>query len=197
MDHNFAQLVPLDNPFVESLRNRVLRLLKRSEDASLTLVKQEGWVAVPVESASHLDPNDQTRLLRAINDRGDERLYAVVVEPLQEFPGAFAVPPTSEGLQDFDQSLAHFNVVLIPNLLTWIVVFTTYDYFIATGPPDFIQALVGCAPESAFARFREFVEGSGATERVRRALVGIHDALKDEYENARAGDDVKLTSKSD
>src|SRR5205807_1625918 len=52
-------------------------------------------------------------------------LWAFTLEPLEDFPQAFELPSTPEGLRAFNHAFGHFNGALFPEDTSWIVLCTT------------------------------------------------------------------------
>jgi hypothetical protein len=150
--HKVSELEALAQPLLES-----------PGDLSLQWLAANKWCAVPVESASHFDERDVQLLAEAIKGMKSSVCFGVVAERLENFPHAFQVEVSKEGLLAFSRECAHFNFVLLPSLLSFAVLCTVFDYFIVAGPEPFVESALGCSIAEAQARFRQY---AGDSERL-------------------------------
>lgn len=177
---------------VDRIRRAAGRVVRRSGRGELTLIKQPGWAAVPVASTDHFSAADEARLLQAMRGSVRRDVWAVALEPLDNFPPAFAVPPNAGGISAFNYECAHFNFALFAGEPSWIVICTTDEYFIVAGSPGFVESALGCDLNQAFARFHDFAVDPGWPEDMNNALPSILRALQSEYAQADAGTPVML-----
>jgi hypothetical protein len=194
MDHEAVALRPLDDPIELYKVHHVLeRILHSDRVGSLTIVKQDGWIAVPVESGYHFSDADQCQLLQAIVDNGDHRTFAVALEALGDFPSAYEVSLTEEGISAFNHRFGHFNFALVADEPSWVVICTTSEYFIVAGKLDFVRRALGGELEASFAHFHEFASDMNWPKNVRNYLLSILTTLQRNYLQAEPGTVVEIT----
>jgi hypothetical protein len=129
-------------------------------------LKQNNWVAVPVESGSHFDDEDARLLAHAMESAGIHSCFALATEPLQNFPVCFEVKATKEGLIAFSHECAHFNFILISESQSCAVLCTVYDYFLVSGMPEFVELALGCTIVTSRERFLQFANDSDESHRL-------------------------------
>jgi len=175
-------LIPI-SPFVRvnELRRVLGTIAHRSNNGEFTLVKKQGWLAVPLESGYHLDVLDQAHLLKAILGQGSKQMWAVSMEALENFPSAFSVSIDPDGIRTFNQQCGHFNFALFADEPSWVVIFSTDDYFIIVGPPDFVHTAAGGDAGAVFSNFQAFATDSKWPQEVSSKLLSVYKALKNEY----------------
>src|SRR5258708_4268116 len=124
-------LIPLVDPNEVSYCMALTRpILESPGHLSETWLMKRGWVAVPAESALHFDDGQASLLATAMQMAGCSVCFAVAAEPLQNFPCCFRVKASQKGLLAFSRECSHFNFVLIPGDLSFVVLCTVFDYFV-------------------------------------------------------------------
>ncbi len=175
-----------------NLQKSLSTVVCSSNEQGVTLIKQDAWVAVPVESGYHFDNSDQERLLHAITYFATTRLFAITLEYLDASDNIIEIPLSRNGIAEFNRQYGHFNVVLFPELLNWVVICTTDDYFIVIGNQQFVEKVVGHSIEESFVEFRIFATDIHWPELVRQKLLIILNILENEYQYAQRGASVVL-----
>ncbi len=185
-----------DSQNVDEIQRTFNMVVTRSSRAALSLVKREGWLAVPVESAHHLDAADQKRLLRAAQAVGTRRVRALMLEDLGNFPRAFAVQTSREGIAAFNWECGHFNVALGGDDALWIIGCTTDDFYVVAGPRLFVTLCVGGDIQGAFDTFRAFTAAPEWSASLRAVLVSTLHATEIAYALAAVGAIVEIGQSS-
>ncbi|AMY07669.1 hypothetical protein LuPra_00845 [Luteitalea pratensis] len=173
----------------DELVSRLKTCVSRAETGSLTLFKQAGWIAVPLESSYHLSDPQKTLLTAAIGRFCTPEIWAVTLEELTGVPRAFKVRPDRHGLNAFDKACAHFNVALFAGAPDWVVVCTTDDYLVVGGQVEFVDAAVGGIAE-AFERFRNFATDPRLSQGERDSLRRVLETLEHRFLGAAAGEAI-------
>jgi hypothetical protein len=181
-----------DTQSVDETRQTFSSVVTRSTGAALSVVKREGWVAVPVESAHHLDDDDQIRLLRAVQAVKTRRVRALMLENLGDFPPAFDIQSSLAGIAAFNWECGHFNVALGGDDAMWIVACTTDDFYVIAGPAQFVTICVGGDIREAFDAFRAFATAPEWSKSLRAVLVSTLNSTEVEFANASAGTSVEI-----
>ncbi len=128
----------------------------------LEILEGAGWVAVPAESASHLDSGDIERLVLVSNSLSERAVDVVVVEPLEQVVQFKQFPATHAGFYAFDQEYSHFCCALVARGRQFAIVYTPYDYVVVVGSPGVACQLVGQdSVPAARAAFTKFARGVG------------------------------------
>lgn len=147
-----------DSDRVSELEALKTQILDSAGKLNKNKIAASGWCAVPVESACHFNARDAHLLARAIAKVGISTCIAAAAEPLTEFPSYFEVEASNEGLLEFSKECAHFNFILTSTSLTFAVNCTVDDYFIVSGPEEFVRYALDCTIAEARARFRKFAD---------------------------------------
>jgi hypothetical protein len=160
-------LVPIcDAGQITSLEALVTPVVESPGHLNMRWVRAHGFTAVPVESASHFDDSDAGLLGDAIQANGETACFAIATEHLANFPRCFSLEPTRAGLLSFSRQCAHFNFLLAPKPLSFVVLCTVYDYFIVSGSLAFVETALGCEVRIAQARFIEFATSCVESKRL-------------------------------
>lgn len=136
-------------------------------------LSKEGWLVVPVESASHFDEHDAERIARAATLLGQTKLRAVLLEHLREARDHLEVDATEQGLLLFDRECAHFNLALLPEDRSFAVICTTYDYYLVAGPRRFVEVATGKEVSEARSDFGRFARDDCWSAPDRERLVEV------------------------
>jgi len=151
---------------IRKLRELIKPMLEPPGHLNTNWLKQNNWIAVPVESGSHFDDDDARLLAQAMQSAGFSSCLAVATELLEHFPPCFNVETTKEGLMVFGHECAHFNFVLTPASPSFAVLCTVFDYFVVSGSFAFVESALGCSLEAARARFLQFARDSHESQRL-------------------------------
>ncbi len=125
----------------------------------------ERWVVVPVESASHFNERDASRLESAFRLIRCPAVFALSTE--NAGPGwpdftnepsvfAFLLDTSKQDLLEFSRACSHFNFALIPSSRSAAISCTVYEYYLVAGPFNFVETAVGGNIAAAWERFKEF-----------------------------------------
>jgi hypothetical protein len=184
----------IEEPRLSKLHASVAGLVKRTDQARITLSKEDDWVAVPVQGAAHLGEAQVQHLHEAWRELGCRVAFAVLLEPLRGVPDASESDTSLDGLNMFNRDFAHFNVALYTPTPKAIVICTTDDYFVVAGTEKFVTLAVGGAISDAYARFAIFGSEAGWSEKERAFFSSILTALRDEYPGLQAGTSLTFPS---
>lgn len=155
------QLTPITDPEeVQRLESLIQDIVDKPDHLDINWLINRGWVAVPVESASHFSESDAEKLSQAIQSISCEKCFAIATEPLMNFHHCFQVPTTSEGLLDFSWTCSHFNFVLVSEDKSFAVLCTISDYFIIAGTLEFVKHAVSGNIEAARSEFNRFASSN-------------------------------------
>jgi hypothetical protein len=186
--------VVADEPRLSSLRADVANLIRRTDSGRLTLLKEDGWIAVPVRSSAHLAQLHLQRLHDAWSDLACRVAFAILLEPLRGVPEASETDTSLDGIRMFNRQFAHFNVALYTPSPKAIVICTTDDYFVIAGPEKFVTVAVGGSISEAYTRFAVFGAAAEWSEKGKAFFASILTALRDEYPRLRPGGSLTLPS---
>lgn len=188
---------PISNS--SDVRNKLSQIIHTSiEDdrlINIMIVKQEGWVAVPIDCYSHVTAMNEEQLQRVFLSCGYTELSAMSLDLMGEHPSTFTIPTTVEGIEEFNREIGHFYYALFAGEPDWIILHTVIDFDVVVGPSDFVCQLLGCELEEAFSRFQSFVKNYPAsthTMKMKENLQFVHDHFRDDYPVAEIGSDFCL-----
>ena len=162
-------------------------LVSRDARGSLAIRKVPNWVAVPVQSRSHLKADLIKKLTEIWTLGGSTRLAAVLLEPLLGVEKITFLSPNQSDLVRFDHDYAHFNVALYSDRPGSAVICTTDDFLVVAGPEGFVSSVTGPVSE-AYARFVTFLNGDGFDERARSFFMSVLGCLRDTYPKLEVGE---------
>jgi hypothetical protein len=165
-------------------------VVQRSSEGILMLARRADWVAVPVESTCHFSKEDERRLVLALQQRGMRVVYAVALEPVFPHPSVYAVAVSLPGIQAFNRETSHLNFVLFDEDVTCAIICTTDDYFVVSGPAEFVRITLESEIDEAFAAFERFATEPHWPDRSRRMLLSVLKALHVDYPMLLVGDSV-------
>jgi hypothetical protein len=175
---------------IEAIRRFTEGLVHREPPGFFTLRKCANWVAVPVESAMHFGAVHIQWLLSAFELRPGTTLWAASLEPRGGEPTEYRLPASQAGLLAFNRECGQDNFLLAAQDGFSAVVCTTDDYFVLTGPPDFVAAAAGGSLAGAFKTFQAYVELPVWDGRARNVYRTVLEALRDEYPDTPPGGTV-------
>ncbi|MDY6784118.1 MAG: hypothetical protein SW833_16485 [Cyanobacteriota bacterium] len=152
------------------------------------LSKQNGWVAVPVESADHFSESEEERLLSVTQKNGYEKLIAILFEDLKNFPPVSTIPTTAEGIAELNWEFSHFWLALFAGEPDWVIIGTKSNYFIVAGSPDFVRDFLGCEINDAFSEFYEFLlDYLDSSDPLGEYLLSVYNDLRTIYPQLESG----------
>lgn len=162
----------------------------------IALVKQNEWIAVPVESYSHFTPDFRERLQNITSEQGVENIFAVLIETPETNPGAYKIPTTSEGIAEFNLVCGALNCALFAEDLNWVIVCTVDEYYIVAGQEPLVLQLLLASLERAVAEFEVYVKNINwidppDDDNVKRHLSWVQSVLND-YRQLQPGSSVSL-----
>lgn len=140
------------------VRARLLSLFRPPFDVETDVAAANGWIVVPVESASHFDSNDLANISKAFSSLGATALAYCTTEDGDSFEEATIVPASPEGVSAFEAACGHFNAVLFDQSFAAAVFCTTEDFFLVVGPEAFCELACGHPVAQARAKFVEYAE---------------------------------------
>ncbi|REJ97675.1 MAG: hypothetical protein DWQ35_01430 [Planctomycetota bacterium] len=149
---------------MHDLKNKISSIVDSNFRLDADYIQSQQWSAVPVESGSHFDDADMNRLASAIGKSGAQRLNAFLLENIRDVPEHLVLEASVDGLQEFNRTCAHFNFAICPDDLSFLVICTTYDYFVIAGSRDFVESALGTAISTARDRFDDFASDEGDEE---------------------------------
>lgn len=170
--------------FLQKLNRIAFRL---NDDDCIRLIKQNGWVAVPVESADHLSESEEERLLSVIQKKGYEELIAIPFENLKDFPLVSVAPATAEGIAELNWEFSFFWLALFAGEPDWVILGTKSNYFIVAGSPDFVCDFLDCGINDAFSEFYEFFSAYSDSDLLRGYLLSVYNDLHAIYPQLESG----------
>lgn len=158
-EQTFANLIPITAPEAQArLQDTLQDMVEKDMCIRTDYLDAHGWIAMPVESASHFSKKDIESISKAIESFGCQKCFAISLEPLENFPLFLEIFATKEGLQDFSWECGHFNFALLSENKTFLIICTVYDYFIIAGSREFVEISVGGDLDVAKKAFAEFAE---------------------------------------
>lgn len=164
---------------------RLDRLLKTTLDGPehlrIEYLRLRGWVAVPFESALHLDEADADRIATAATKLRYHDCNAIPTESLAGLL-RYRVPITPLGLLEFSKKCSHFKYLLVPDGESFAILCSTDGYCVVAGPKHFVESALGKSIEAARDDFRRFVSAE-TWEPLRRLLSGVarrYETLSDD-----------------
>ena len=161
--------------------DKVQGLVRTNGKDRIAIVKKQGWIAIPVETGYHLSPEEQGKLHLVLQRRKISCFYAVAMEQLSNFPKAFSIPASSEGIEEFNRCCGAFLFTIFSGKLDWLVLCTELDFYIVAGEESFVQQFLGCSVEDAFLEFSDFISDDSWSELMKSKLVRLYKTLKGEY----------------
>lgn len=188
-------LTPIFDPDeVKRIRETLTRVVHPSSEGDILLRKQAGWVAVPVESYSHITLMNEEQLRQLFLAHGYQDLLAVALEPMGEFPSVFVVPATAEGIEEYNRECGHFYFALFAGAPDWVIINTVDEFDVITGSPEFVSQLLGCEPEEAFVRFQEYADRLSPIfmKQLKKHMLSINSYFRDNYPTAEVGSEFTV-----
>ncbi len=158
----------------------------------LSIIKQAGWIAVPVESASHFDSFDIACLIHAMHGASTQYFYVIPFEGFMNVAEYLKVTSSVEGITYVNKTYSFFNIIMVAENASWLCIATVRDYFIYVGLPEFIEAAVGRSIEAQYLAFHTFATNPIGPDTVRNELVRILHTCRIEYAHAEAGEPIEL-----
>jgi hypothetical protein len=132
--------------------NRIAHFLAPPAQVNLEEIDKAGWIVCPMESPGHIDSVTAEHLQAVFAKDGSQVFTALPLEPgtteTREFPAS------EEGLTAFDKIFFPFNCIIFTKG-DWFVLFTTDDYYLVAGQPEYVSLF---APDIAEAKkhFRDY-----------------------------------------
>ena len=151
---------------IRKLQELIRPMLEPPGHIDTKWLKQNKWVAVPVESGSHFNDEDGRLFANAMKSARIDSCFALATEPLENFPLCFEVKATKEGLIAFSHECAHFNFIVFSESRSFAILCTVFDYFLVSGMPEFVEPALGCSILTARKRFLEFANDSDESQRL-------------------------------
>jgi hypothetical protein len=140
-------------------------------NGSISLVKQEDWIAVPMAIDGGFFPKTLKAFVKAAESYGRSEVIATWIIPLEPdfLPIAFSVPAILEGVQEFclDVDLMLMNCAVFAGNPDWVYIwFVDYlDIIYAT------EAIAGLFTDmnldEAFEAFRQWIDNSPESQATR------------------------------
>ena len=142
------------------LNESVIGWLKNAIDSKNFFIRKKfldenGWIAIPVESACHFDDEDAKRISQITNGRNLDRLNAVSLEDLA-VPRCIEIGANVHEVLKFSLDFGHFNYALFPSDHSFLLVCTTDDYFSVAGKPAVVEHVVGNSVDDARKEFSHY-----------------------------------------
>lgn len=163
----------------------------------IALVKQLGWIAVPIES--NFDLEFEVRLQQMLSEQGTQSIFAVLIETPETKPVAYKIPTTLDGIDEFHLVCGASNCALFAEDLDWVVVCTIDDYYIVAGREPIVLQLLGTSRDRAFANFEAYIENFSNLnwpeplgDRLKSYLGSVQSTLKD-YRQLQPGSSIELS----
>ncbi|MCP2729465.1 hypothetical protein [Limnofasciculus baicalensis] len=183
---------------VNEIQKKLSKVVDISREDNLLLIKQSGWVAVPVESGDHFSGDDRDKLLDCVLEYGYREIIAVPLEKLNDFPAAFIIPSTAESVEEFNRKCGGFWFAIFAGKPDWVILCTKLDYLVITGKPSFVRQFLGSEIDEAFSLFYKFASDC-TYESVtwQNRLFFLLEQLKTEYPSAEADRAIDLFPPND
>lgn len=165
----------------------------KTKPFEVTLFKQEGWVAVPVQKYSHIVLMNQEQLQQVVLAHGYTEMVSVALDVWGYSPTIYAVPTTVEGIEEFNRLWSPFTCALFAGKPDWVIIFVDDVFDVVAGTVDFIRQLLGCEIEEGFTRFSDFMASYHLlVESYKEHLVLVHNNLQNNYPSAEVGAEFQL-----
>jgi hypothetical protein len=156
-----------------ALREIVDQIVEKPADLRIDELKRLGWVAVPVEAATHIDEPTLHRILGVCASANVNRLLAAETEVLVTERRFFSMPATLDALREFNWELGPFYCTLCPDDYTWMILCTKDDYYAVAGPELVVETILGQPLNAALETFRAFASAVEWPANDRRFLEGV------------------------
>jgi hypothetical protein len=131
------------------------------------------WIAVPVETANHLDEDTASRLVNHSRNAGAKRLFAVETERDVTKREFCSLPVSADGLASFNWELGLMYCALFSPALDWLILCTKDDHYVVAGPLEFVEAILDKPVGQALREFGEFASDPAWSPAERDFLQGV------------------------
>lgn len=161
-------LVPVGDTEEVARRYQVMdRAVRLLGDGTLRLVARPSWVAVP-ESGGIPSTTEGDRIAELAHREGYDGLWALSLEKRDvrdsegqslEWPLAFDVPATAEGVRAFLRMAGPFHYGLLPSDASWTVLtILREDRHLLLGAPETVAEILGRSVANAYDDYRDVAE---------------------------------------
>jgi hypothetical protein len=148
-------LIPISDKIEASTMMRLKNgIVEEPAHLNRSWLAEMKWIVVPKESACHFNEAYVSAIAKAYVQLGTSLIFATATEDAGE-PGCYAVAPSKNGLLAFSFECAQFNYALIPADRSSVILCTVYDYFLVSGPMEFVKTAVGGDIKEAWDCFEE------------------------------------------
>lgn len=163
----------------KSKRTELFTAVKECLDKHLKIksavLKENGWIAIPVESAAYFDEEKAEKLSTAMLDLGIKDFYAIQYEEWDIADlNMFKVLSTKEDILEFSFAASSFYYVMFPEDKSFLIICSPYDYYIVAGKKEFVLKALGKSVEEARKEFLSFANDSFWPEKDRRNFIEIY-----------------------
>jgi hypothetical protein len=131
------------------------------------------WIAVPVETANHLDDNTISRLVNQCRNADVNRLFAVETERDVTERDCYSLPASADALASFNWELGLMYCALFPPALDWLILCTKDDHYAVAGRLEFVEAIIGKAVDQALREFGDLASDPAWSPAEREFLQGV------------------------
>jgi hypothetical protein len=167
-------LEPLREPRTASdLVERIDEIVDRPGRLRPDALEARQWVAVPVETANHLDEDTVSRLLTRCKQADVKRLFAVETERDVTKRECYSLPASAEGLASFNCKLGLMYCALFPPALDWLILCTKDDHYVVAGRLEFVEAALAKRAGQALGEFVDLASDPAWSRAEREFLQGV------------------------
>lgn len=131
------------------------------------------WVAVPMESANHIDEGVASRVVDACRRNKVRSLYAVETEEHVTERCCYSLPATVGGLASFNRMLGLMYCVLVPPTTDWLILCTRDEHYAVAGTMELVESVIGKSAGRALEEFREFASHPDWDRKQREFYLGV------------------------
>lgn len=121
-------------------------------------LRSNQWTVVPVESGSHFDDSDISRIVLAVRSTGNKELNAFLIEDASDVDSHLQFKSDIIGFQHFNLKCGHFNYAICPDDCSFLIVCTTSDYYLVAGKQEFVESVLGKSIIESRKEFDEFAK---------------------------------------
>lgn len=187
----------------KELLSRVVKYLPEDlGNGSISLVKQENWIAVPMAIDGGFSLKTLEGFVKAAESYGHSEVTGTWIVPIDpdSLPRAFSVPAILEGVQEFnlDIDLLLMNCVVFAGNLDWVYIWIVDDLDIIYGTEPITRLFTYMSVDEAFEAFRTWLDESQKSQATREyfekkgtenILERVYHDLK-QFNNASLGTEV-------
>jgi len=141
---------------LHATKDWLARVLDSELHLDNSFLRSQQWIVVPVESGSHFDDSDISRIASAVQSAENRRLNAFFVEDVSDVDSHFQFEADCDGLRHFNLKCGHFNYAICPNDWSFLIVCTTNDYYLLAGKQEFVESALGTSISEGRKEFDEF-----------------------------------------